>query len=88
MLANKKLQINICVEESKLLVTRVGSFLRYYFPTYENDALLCTLSDSDDGCEDSHSKDVPVIAEDVSELRTLKQTSILKQLLKNRNSCS
>ncbi|XP_056907001.1 zinc finger protein 277 isoform X1 [Takifugu flavidus] len=61
---------------------------QYYFPTYENDALLCTLSDSDDGCEDSHSKDVPVIAEDVSELRTLKQTSILKQLLKNRNSCS
>lgn len=53
--------------------------LRYYFPTYENDALLCTLSDSDDGGEGG---DVPVIAEDVSELRALKQTSVLKQLLK------
>ncbi|XP_037622305.1 zinc finger protein 277 [Sebastes umbrosus] len=64
---------------------------QYYFPTYENDALLCTLSDSDDGERDeaSHgSEDVPVIAEDISNLRALKQSSVLNQLLKNRSSCS
>ncbi|XP_078112489.1 zinc finger protein 277 isoform X1 [Sander vitreus] len=63
---------------------------QYYFPTYENDALLCTLSDSDDGeSGERHSgEDVPVIAEDISDLRALKQSSVLKQLLKNRGSCS
>ncbi|CAF89879.1 unnamed protein product, partial [Tetraodon nigroviridis] len=61
---------------------RRPSLLRYYFPTYENDALLCTLSDSDDGGEAGRHGDVPVIAEDVSELRTLKETSVLNQLLK------
>lgn len=65
--------------------SRLGSLLRYYFPTYENDALLCTLSDSDDGSEAGRRGDVPVIAEDISELRTLKQTSILNQLLRNQN---
>ncbi|KAJ0029020.1 hypothetical protein NQD34_004017 [Periophthalmus magnuspinnatus] len=58
---------------------------QYYFPTYENDALLCTLSDSDEGEDDDG---VPVIAEDISNLRTLKQNSVLNQLLKNRGTCS
>ncbi|KAM4619198.1 zinc finger protein 277 [Polymixia lowei] len=61
---------------------------QYYFPTYENDALLCALSDSDsetDGTD--HSGDVPVIAEDISNLQALKQTSVLNQLLKNRGGC-
>ncbi|XP_027141698.1 zinc finger protein 277 [Larimichthys crocea] len=61
---------------------------QYYFPTYENDALLCTLSDSDESDDKTHSEDVPVIAEDISDLRALKQTSVLNQLLKNRSSCS
>ncbi|TMS05054.1 Zinc finger protein 277 [Larimichthys crocea] len=61
---------------------------QYYFPTYENDALLCTLSDSDESDDTTHSEDVPVIAEDISDLRALKQTSVLNQLLKNRSSCS
>lgn len=66
------------------------SLLRYYFPTYENDALLCTLSDSDENESDeaNHAAEVPVIAEDISDLRALKQTSVLNQLLKNRSSCS
>ncbi|XP_041852240.1 zinc finger protein 277 [Melanotaenia boesemani] len=63
---------------------------QYYFPTYENDALLCTLSESeeDDGDETKRREDIPVIAEDVSNLRALKETSVLNQLLKNRGSCS
>ncbi|XP_026167258.1 zinc finger protein 277 isoform X3 [Mastacembelus armatus] len=63
---------------------------QYYFPTYENDALLCALSDSDqdEAGETSHGEDVPVIAEDVSNLRALKQSSVLNQLLKNTRSCS
>ncbi|XP_008286038.1 zinc finger protein 277 [Stegastes partitus] len=58
---------------------------QYYFPTYENDALLCTLSDNDEDESDetNHSEDIPVIAEDISNLRVLKQTSVLNQLLKN-----
>ncbi|KAF7223978.1 zinc finger protein 277 [Nothobranchius furzeri] len=58
---------------------------QYYFPTYENDALLCALSDTDgdESDEMSHSEDVPVIAEDISNLQALKQSSILNQLLKN-----
>lgn len=69
---------------------RARSLLRYYFPTYENDALLCTLSDSDEdeGGKVNHGEDVPVIAEDISNLRALKQTSVLNQLLKNRSSSS
>lgn len=71
-------------------VLRPRSLLRYYFPTYENDALLCTLSDSDEdeGDQVNHGEDVPVIAEDISNLRALKQTSVLNQLLKNRSSSS
>ncbi|XP_038562500.1 zinc finger protein 277-like [Micropterus salmoides] len=62
---------------------------QYYFPTYENDALLCTLSDSDEDESDetNHGEDVPVIAEDISNLRALKQSSVLHQLLKTRDSC-
>ncbi|KAM9384406.1 zinc finger protein 277 [Pholidichthys leucotaenia] len=63
---------------------------QYYFPTYENDALLCTLSDSDgnDGDEVHESGSVPVIGEDISELRDLRQTSVLRQLLKDQRGCS
>ncbi|XP_078139293.1 zinc finger protein 277 [Centroberyx gerrardi] len=57
---------------------------QYFFPTYENDALLCSLADSDGETDGPvRSEDVPVIAEDISNLRTLKQSSVLKQLLKN-----
>ncbi|KAM4553105.1 zinc finger protein 277 isoform 1-T1 [Fundulus diaphanus] len=51
---------------------------QYYFPTYENDALLCTLSEEegDDMCP---SEDIPVIAEDISNLRVLKPNSFLNQ---------
>lgn len=64
---------------------------QYYFPTYENDALLCTLSDSDEdeeGANLSHSDGVPVIAEDISDLRAIKQSSVLNQLLRHRGNCS
>uniref|UniRef100_A0A8C4FGZ7 C2H2-type domain-containing protein n=1 Tax=Dicentrarchus labrax TaxID=13489 RepID=A0A8C4FGZ7_DICLA len=59
---------------------------QYYFPTYENDALLCTLSDSDEeeSDETNHGEDVPVIAEDISNLRALKQSSVLNQLNRSR----
>lgn len=59
---------------------------RYYFPTYENDALLCTLSESDEderGEQTDCGEDVPVIAEDISDLRALKQSSVLNHLLKH-----
>uniref|UniRef100_A0A3Q1G6D6 Zinc finger protein 277 n=1 Tax=Acanthochromis polyacanthus TaxID=80966 RepID=A0A3Q1G6D6_9TELE len=61
---------------------------QYFFPTYENDALLCTLSDSDEDERDetNRSEDIPVIAEDISNLKILKQTSVLNQLLKHRGS--
>uniref|UniRef100_A0A3P9AUU7 Zinc finger protein 277 n=1 Tax=Maylandia zebra TaxID=106582 RepID=A0A3P9AUU7_9CICH len=63
---------------------------QYYFPTYENDALLCTLSDSEegDGDEEHRGEEIPVIAEDISNLRALKQSSVLKQLLKERGGSS
>ncbi|XP_036376116.1 zinc finger protein 277 [Megalops cyprinoides] len=62
---------------------------QYYFPTYENDALLCALSDSESDSESAdRGRDVPVIAEDISELRMLKQTSVLKHLLRDGSSCS
>ncbi|KAG7454719.1 hypothetical protein MATL_G00262740 [Megalops atlanticus] len=62
---------------------------QYYFPTYENDALLCALSDSESDSESAdRGRDVPVIAEDISELRVLKQTSVLKHLLRDGGSCS
>ena len=66
--------------------TRVISFSRYYFPTYENDALLCALTDSEDEEEEEDQRGgVPVIAEDISNLETLKQNSVLKHLLKDRS---
>uniref|UniRef100_A0A8C1ICS0 Zinc finger protein 277 n=1 Tax=Cyprinus carpio TaxID=7962 RepID=A0A8C1ICS0_CYPCA len=56
---------------------------QYYVPTYENDALRTALSDSD--CEGPNpSSEVPVIAEDISNLRVIKQTSVLNKLLKDR----
>ncbi|KAM6203157.1 zinc finger protein 277 [Rhynchocyon petersi] len=56
--------------------------LQYYFPTYENDTLLCTLSDSDgDLTAEEQKEQVPVISEDTSKLRALKQSSILNHLL-------
>ncbi|XP_009976287.1 PREDICTED: zinc finger protein 277-like [Tauraco erythrolophus] len=58
---------------------------QYYFPTYENDTLLCTLSDSEDLITDDQSEDVPVISEDVSNLEALKQSSVLNQLLHEEN---
>ncbi|XP_053263003.1 zinc finger protein 277 isoform X1 [Podarcis raffonei] len=55
---------------------------QYYFPTYENDTLLCTLSDSEDELTAGKQKeDVPVISEDISNIEALKRTSVLNQLL-------
>ncbi|XP_010585660.1 zinc finger protein 277 isoform X2 [Loxodonta africana] len=56
--------------------------LQYYFPTYENDTLLCTLSDSESDltAQEQH-ENIPVISEDTSKLHALKQSSILNQLL-------
>lgn len=63
------------------------SLLRYYFPTYENDALLCSLTDGDgeQGDGTRAGEDVPVVPEDVDHLRALKQNSVLRLLLKNRS---
>ncbi|XP_066505179.1 zinc finger protein 277 [Hoplias malabaricus] len=60
---------------------------QYYFPTYENDALLTALSDSE--CESEgadYSSEVPVIPEDISNLKVIKQNSVLNKLLKDRGS--
>ncbi|KAI7811948.1 zinc finger protein 277 [Triplophysa rosa] len=62
---------------------------QYYFPTYENDALLTGLSDSESESDGpNHSSEVPVISEDISNLKLLKQTSVLNKLLKDRGSSS
>ncbi|XP_048404892.1 zinc finger protein 277 isoform X1 [Stegostoma tigrinum] len=54
---------------------------QYYFPTYENDALLCSLSDCEnESMADNQATDIPIIAEDISNLETLKQSSILNCL--------
>uniref|UniRef100_A0A8B9PHF5 Zinc finger protein 277 n=1 Tax=Apteryx owenii TaxID=8824 RepID=A0A8B9PHF5_APTOW len=58
---------------------------QYYFPTYENDTLLCTLSDSEDLTAEDSSEDVPVVSEDTSNLKALKQSSVLNQLLYEEN---
>nr|XP_044991484.1 zinc finger protein 277 isoform X2 [Jaculus jaculus] len=57
--------------------------LQYYFPTYENDTLLCTLSDSEGDltAEDPREDDIPVIGEDTAKLHALRQSSILNRLL-------
>lgn len=71
------------------LIHELNSFSRYYFPTYENDALLTALSDSESESEGpNHSSEVPVIAEDISNLKLLKQTSVLNKLLKDRGNSS
>lgn len=55
---------------------------RYYFPTYENDTLLCALSDSESDLTAQGQKGhVTIISEDTSKLQALKQSSILNQLL-------
>lgn len=55
---------------------------RYYFPTYENDILLCTLSDSEsDLTAQEQNGNITIIGEDTSKLHALKQGSILNQLL-------
>ncbi|KAH0616598.1 hypothetical protein JD844_027828 [Phrynosoma platyrhinos] len=55
---------------------------QYYFPTYENDTLLCTLLDSEDELSSVKPReDVPVISEDISNIEALKQSSVLNQLL-------
>lgn len=58
---------------------------RYYFPTYENDALLCVLSDSDGEESDGRAGEdgVPVIAEDLLDARLVKENSVLRNLLKH-----
>ncbi|XP_043350975.1 zinc finger protein 277 isoform X1 [Dermochelys coriacea] len=56
---------------------------QYYFPTYENDTLLCTLSDSEDELTARDQiEDVPIISEDISDLEALRQSSVLNQLLR------
>ena len=32
---------------------------RYFFPTYENDSLLCGLVDNEDECEEVIAEDLP-----------------------------
>ncbi|XP_043405526.1 zinc finger protein 277 isoform X5 [Chelonia mydas] len=60
---------------------------QYYFPTYENDTLLCTLSDSEDELTaKDQSEDVPIISEDISDLEALRQSSVLNQLLREENN--
>ncbi|KAG5830747.1 hypothetical protein ANANG_G00313880 [Anguilla anguilla] len=57
---------------------------QYYFPTYENDALLCGLSDSESDSETGgRGRGLPVIAEDDSDLRVLRETSVLNRLLRD-----
>ncbi|KAM9077085.1 zinc finger protein 277 isoform 6-T7 [Megaptera novaeangliae] len=54
---------------------------QYYFPTYENDTLLCTLSDSEsDLTAQEQNGSIAIISEDTSKLHALKQSSILNQL--------
>lgn len=56
---------------------------RYYFPTYENDTLLCALSDSESDLAAQESPgSVTVISEDTSRLHALKQSSVLNQELR------
>ncbi|KAL4226433.1 hypothetical protein ACF0H5_014416 [Mactra antiquata] len=51
---------------------------QYYFPTYENDNLLCQLEDEDDGCHGNEN----VIAEDNPVLDTiLSEETIRKEIL-------
>ncbi|XP_078454979.1 zinc finger protein 277 isoform X2 [Lampetra planeri] len=57
---------------------------QYYFPTYENDTLLCGLPDSeDDDDERGGPGDVPVIAEDRPSPGSVRKCSVLNQLLRS-----
>ncbi|KAM6152916.1 zinc finger protein 277 [Erethizon dorsatum] len=81
-----KADLRIHMEENKhaslLPERKIWDQLEYYFPTYENDTLLCTLSDSEsDLTAQEHNEHVPIISEDISKLHALKQSSILNQLL-------
>uniref|UniRef100_A0A8B9LAK1 C2H2-type domain-containing protein n=1 Tax=Astyanax mexicanus TaxID=7994 RepID=A0A8B9LAK1_ASTMX len=62
---------------------------QYYFPTYENDALLTALSDSESESEGTDcSSNVPVFPEDIANLKAIKQNSVLNKLLKDRGDSS
>ncbi|KAM3925223.1 zinc finger protein 277 [Leptodactylus fuscus] len=57
---------------------------QYYFPTYENDSLLCTLSDSEEELTaQDQNEEIPVFGEDLSSLEALKKGSILNQLVRD-----
>ncbi|KAG8142907.1 hypothetical protein E2320_006096, partial [Naja naja] len=48
---------------------------QYYFPTYENDTLLCALSDNEDELTaEKRTDNIPVFSEDVSNIEALKQS--------------
>lgn len=77
---------NKALDSSNIIFLNILAF-RYYFPTYENDTLLCALSDSEDELTAENQKEeIPVISEDISSLKALKQSSILNQLLCEENS--
>lgn len=52
--------------------------LRYYFPTYENDSLLCQLEDKDGLFEP---EDTFVIGEDGMDCRAIVNDSVLTDLV-------
>ncbi|KAM5203659.1 zinc finger protein 277 isoform 2-T2 [Hipposideros larvatus] len=83
---NSKADLRTHMEEAKhtslLPEVKTWDQPEYYFPTYENDTLLCTLSDSEsDLTAQEQNGNVTVISEDTSKLRALKQSSVLNQLL-------
>lgn len=80
-------ELIVHMEETKHITLLPDRFTwdqpQYYFPTYENDTLLCTLTDSDgELTNEDRNEDVPVIAEDISDLENLKHSSVLNQLLR------
>lgn len=80
---SKVIGTRCCWDHSGQLTFDISTVVfRYYFPTYENDALLCTLSDSEsDLAAQEQNENVPIIGEDTSKLHALKQSSVLNQLL-------
>ncbi|XP_019508581.1 PREDICTED: zinc finger protein 277 isoform X1 [Hipposideros armiger] len=83
---NSKADLRTHMEEAKhtslLPEVKTWDQPEYYFPTYENDTLLCTLSDSEsDLTAQEQNGNVTIISEDTSKLRALKQSSVLNQLL-------
>lgn len=78
------LKCDAAVHASPSLPLEPNSSSRYYFPTYENDGLLCALSDSDGESDPAGwGADIPVISEDVSTLEALRQNSVLSHLLED-----